>query len=169
MLEKGSCVSWTIRFRRYIDRNKDPRKFIKHSIDIGPYQFKTILDTKNTQENIETEDHLTSDDLKQYEAEIEAMNLILLSIPNDIYNFVDACENAKDMWDLCREQMLLAKKDEAGIILINEHDVFLLADASEVNEFEELNATFNKHEDEYLDDIIDLKGKFKANETWLSI
>ncbi|GKF82645.1 hypothetical protein Tco_0244301, partial [Tanacetum coccineum] len=39
------------------------------------------------------------------------------------------------------EQMLLAKKDEAGIILTNEHNDFLLADASEVEEFEDLNAT----------------------------
>ncbi|GKF86715.1 hypothetical protein Tco_0254542 [Tanacetum coccineum] len=31
-------------------------------------------------------------------AEIELMNLILLSILNDIYNSVDACTSAKDMW-----------------------------------------------------------------------
>ncbi|GJV27480.1 integrase, catalytic region, zinc finger, CCHC-type containing protein [Tanacetum coccineum] len=31
-------------------------------------------------------------------AEIEVMNLILISIRNDIYNSVDACTSAKDMW-----------------------------------------------------------------------
>ncbi|GJY84577.1 hypothetical protein Tco_0497953 [Tanacetum coccineum] len=40
-----------------------------------------------------------------------------------------------------QEHMLLAKKDEAEILLINEHNDFLLADASEVEEFEVLNAT----------------------------
>ncbi|GKB20919.1 hypothetical protein Tco_0854842, partial [Tanacetum coccineum] len=38
------------------------------------------------------------DDLKHYEAEIEAMNLFLIFISNDIYNFVDACTTAKAMW-----------------------------------------------------------------------
>ncbi|GJW91995.1 hypothetical protein Tco_0169548 [Tanacetum coccineum] len=36
--------------------------------------------------------------LLHYDAEMELMNLILLSIPNDIYNSVDACTSAKDMW-----------------------------------------------------------------------
>ncbi|GJX80405.1 hypothetical protein Tco_0328554 [Tanacetum coccineum] len=38
------------------------------------------------------------DALLHYDAEMELMNLILLSIPNDIYNSVDACTLAKDMW-----------------------------------------------------------------------
>nr|GEU72840.1 hypothetical protein [Tanacetum cinerariifolium] len=38
------------------------------------------------------------DDLKHYEAKIEAMSLILISIPNDIYNSSDACTTAKAMW-----------------------------------------------------------------------
>nr|GEU96592.1 hypothetical protein [Tanacetum cinerariifolium] len=44
------------------------------------------------------EEDLRGDDLKHYEAEIEAMNLILISIPNDIYNSVDARTIAKAMW-----------------------------------------------------------------------
>nr|GEV47090.1 hypothetical protein [Tanacetum cinerariifolium] len=51
------------------------------------------------------EDDLMVDDLKQYDADIEAMNLILISIPNDIYNSVDACENAKDIWDRVKRLM----------------------------------------------------------------
>ncbi|GKA26063.1 hypothetical protein Tco_0712172 [Tanacetum coccineum] len=47
---------------------------------------------------LQTEDDLTRDDLKHYEAEIEAMNLILISILNDIYNSVDACTIAQAMW-----------------------------------------------------------------------
>ncbi|GJX12341.1 hypothetical protein Tco_0204099 [Tanacetum coccineum] len=41
---------------------------------------------------------LRGDDLKHYEVEIEAMNLILISIPNDIYNSMDACTTAKAIW-----------------------------------------------------------------------
>ncbi|GJY91522.1 gag-pol polyprotein, partial [Tanacetum coccineum] len=43
-------------------------------------------------------DQTIGDDLKQYEADIEEMYLILISIPNDIYNSVDACQTAKEMW-----------------------------------------------------------------------
>ncbi|GKA46191.1 hypothetical protein Tco_0738987 [Tanacetum coccineum] len=45
-------------------------------------------------ERPETEDDFMGDDLKQYEADIDAMNLILISIPNDIYNFVDSVVQA---------------------------------------------------------------------------
>ncbi|GJR03853.1 hypothetical protein Tco_0526837 [Tanacetum coccineum] len=50
-------------------------------------------------------DDLMGDDLKQYEADIKAMNLILISIPNDIYNSVDACANARDMRDRVKRLM----------------------------------------------------------------
>ncbi|GJR15463.1 hypothetical protein Tco_0798115 [Tanacetum coccineum] len=43
---------------------------------------------------------LRGDDLKHYEAEIEAMNLILISITNDIYNSMDACTTAKAIWQI---------------------------------------------------------------------
>ncbi|GJT44609.1 hypothetical protein Tco_0953324 [Tanacetum coccineum] len=41
---------------------------------------------------------LQGDALLHYDAEMELMNLILLSIPNEIYNSVDACTTAKEMW-----------------------------------------------------------------------
>ncbi|GJT28624.1 hypothetical protein Tco_0908899 [Tanacetum coccineum] len=97
MLERGSYVPWESRFMRYIDRKKDARKLLKRSIEVGPYKFKKISATATTDAMTETEDDLAGDDLKQNEADIDAMNLILLSIPNDIYNSMDACENEKDM------------------------------------------------------------------------
>nr|GEY66667.1 hypothetical protein [Tanacetum cinerariifolium] len=48
---------------------------------------------------------LKGDDLKHYEAEIEAMNLILISILNDLYNSVDACKTAKAMWQRVKRLM----------------------------------------------------------------
>ncbi|GKC32765.1 retrovirus-related pol polyprotein from transposon TNT 1-94 [Tanacetum coccineum] len=99
MLERESYVPWASQFMRYIERKKDTRKFLKRSIEVGPYKFKKIPATDTADKTTEKEDDLTGDDLKQYETNIDAMNLILLPIPNDIYNSVDACENAKDMWD----------------------------------------------------------------------
>ncbi|GJS53928.1 integrase, catalytic region, zinc finger, CCHC-type containing protein, partial [Tanacetum coccineum] len=60
------------------------------------------------------EEDLRGDDLKHYEAEIEAMNLILISIPNDIYNSVDACTTAKAMWK--RVKLLMRVTNDAGNI-----------------------------------------------------
>ncbi|GKB22929.1 hypothetical protein Tco_0862330 [Tanacetum coccineum] len=47
---------------------------------------------------MQKEEDLRGDDLKHHEAEIKAMNLSLISIPNYIYNYVDACTNTKSMW-----------------------------------------------------------------------
>ncbi|GKC03509.1 hypothetical protein Tco_0995119 [Tanacetum coccineum] len=62
------------------------------------YNGQVDSDVISTPERLKTEDDLTGDDLKQYEADIEAMNLILISIPNDIYNSVDSCQTAQEMW-----------------------------------------------------------------------
>ncbi|GJY88893.1 hypothetical protein Tco_0503521 [Tanacetum coccineum] len=59
--------------------------------------FKKIQPDLNQPERDETEDDLTGDNLKQYEADIKAMNLILIFIPNDIYNSVDSRQTAKEM------------------------------------------------------------------------
>nr|GEV52733.1 hypothetical protein [Tanacetum cinerariifolium] len=85
----------------------------------------------------------------QYYADIKAMNYSSRNT-NDIYNSVDACSNAKQMWNIIKrvrdakylkEQMLLALKDEAGANLDNEENDFMLDNAYEDNTLEELNAT----------------------------
>ncbi|GJV69001.1 hypothetical protein Tco_1484510 [Tanacetum coccineum] len=65
MLERGSYIPWASRFKRYLNRKRETRKWLNKAID---------------------------------EAEIEALNLILISIPNDTYNFVDTCTTAKAIW-----------------------------------------------------------------------
>nr|GEV22762.1 hypothetical protein [Tanacetum cinerariifolium] len=71
MLEKGSYVPWS-----------------------GPYQIDTIRDPGNTtiepHKRMQTQADFTGEEKKQFEADIDAMSAILLGIPNDIYNYVDA-------------------------------------------------------------------------------
>ncbi|GJW82601.1 hypothetical protein Tco_0146576 [Tanacetum coccineum] len=98
MLKRGSYIPWASRFRRYLNRKRETRKFLNNSIDDGPYVFKTIQPNENEDPRPKTEDDLTGDVLKQYEADIKAINLILISLPNDIYNSVDACQTAREMW-----------------------------------------------------------------------
>ncbi|GJS59945.1 hypothetical protein Tco_0654729 [Tanacetum coccineum] len=57
-----------------------------------------FVPTGSTLPTLQTIEDLQGDELFHYDAEIELMNLILLSIPNEIYNSVDACTTAKEMW-----------------------------------------------------------------------
>ncbi|GJT44615.1 retrovirus-related pol polyprotein from transposon TNT 1-94 [Tanacetum coccineum] len=57
-----------------------------------------FIPNNSTVLKLKTAKDLQGDALLHYDAEMELMNLILLSISNDIYNSVDACTSAKDMW-----------------------------------------------------------------------
>ncbi|GJW81200.1 hypothetical protein Tco_0145175 [Tanacetum coccineum] len=98
MLERGSYIPWASRFRRYINRKRENRKWLNKALDEGPYQFEMFIPNNSTVLKLQTAKDLQGDALLHYDAEMELMNLILLSIPNDIYNSVDACTSAKDMW-----------------------------------------------------------------------
>ncbi|GKB64199.1 hypothetical protein Tco_0920385 [Tanacetum coccineum] len=77
---------------------RETRKWLNKAIDDGPNEFRVFTPSETESPKMQKEEDLRGDDLKHYEAEIEAMNLILISIPNDIYNSMDACTTAKAMW-----------------------------------------------------------------------
>ncbi|GKF87672.1 hypothetical protein Tco_0258549, partial [Tanacetum coccineum] len=70
---------------------------------------------------------LEGDDLLLHDAEMEVMNMILLSIPNEIYNSVDACTSAKDMWKRVERLMrgTIQKKVDRETRFTNEFDKFI--------------------------------------------
>ncbi|GKB12982.1 hypothetical protein Tco_0846905, partial [Tanacetum coccineum] len=88
MLERGSYIPWVSRFRRFLNRKRENRKWLNKEIDEGPYEFKKFTPSETEEPRMKTKEDLRGDYLKHYEAEIEAMKLILISIPNDIYNSV---------------------------------------------------------------------------------
>ncbi|GKB78447.1 hypothetical protein Tco_0945342 [Tanacetum coccineum] len=94
---------------------------------------------------IQTVADLTGNDKLRYEADIDAMNWILLGIPNDIYNSVDACQNAKAMWN--RVKRLMQGTDlslqERHSRLMNEFDKFS-AEAGESLESNEPNVNASR-------------------------
>ncbi|GJX62949.1 hypothetical protein Tco_0295849 [Tanacetum coccineum] len=57
-----------------------------------------FIPNNSTVLKLQTAKDLQGDALLHYDAETELMNLMLLAILNDIYNSVDACTSAKDMW-----------------------------------------------------------------------
>ncbi|GKB89143.1 integrase, catalytic region, zinc finger, CCHC-type containing protein, partial [Tanacetum coccineum] len=61
-------------------------------------RFRNITPTCSTIPRLQEVEDLQGDDLLYCDAEMELMNIILLSIPNEIYNFVDSCKTDKEMW-----------------------------------------------------------------------
>ncbi|GJQ90627.1 hypothetical protein Tco_0001766 [Tanacetum coccineum] len=59
-------------------------------LERGPYQFEMFILNNSTVPKLQIAEDLQGDALLHYDAEMELMNLILLSIPNDIYNSMDA-------------------------------------------------------------------------------
>ncbi|GJQ99852.1 hypothetical protein Tco_0522837 [Tanacetum coccineum] len=116
MLERGSYIPWASRFRRYINRKRENQKWLNKALDEG-------------------------DEILHYDAEIELMNLILLSIPNEIYNSVDACTTAKEMWKRVERLMrgTIQNQVDRETRFTNEFDQFV-AEPGEalVSQFEKL-------------------------------
>ncbi|GJY11593.1 hypothetical protein Tco_0380902 [Tanacetum coccineum] len=127
MLERGSYIPWASRFRRYLNRKRENRKWLNKAIDEGPYEFKEFTPSETEEPRMQKEEDLRGDDLKHYEAEIEAMNLILISIPNDIYNSVDACTTAQAMWQRVERLMrgTVQNKVDRETRFNNEFDQFV--------------------------------------------
>ncbi|GJU22048.1 hypothetical protein Tco_1155390 [Tanacetum coccineum] len=127
MLERGSYIPWASRFRRYLNRKRDNRKWLLKALDEGPYEFKNFVPEGLTIPRLQTVEDLEGDDLLLYDAEMELMNMILLSIPNEIYNSVDACTSAKDMWKRVERLMrgTIQNKVDRETRFTNEFDQFV--------------------------------------------
>ncbi|GJY92447.1 putative reverse transcriptase domain-containing protein [Tanacetum coccineum] len=128
MFERGSYIPLASRFRRYLNRKRENQKWLNKEINEGPYEFKEFTPFETEPPRMQKEKDLKGDDLKHYEAEIEAMNLILISIPNDIYNSVDACTTTQAMWQRVERLMrgTIQNKVDRETRFNNEFDQFVV-------------------------------------------
>ncbi|GJS88138.1 hypothetical protein Tco_0770774 [Tanacetum coccineum] len=87
-----------------------------------------FIPNNSTVPTLQTAKDLQGDALLHYDAETELMNLILLSIPNDIYNYVDAWTSAKDMWKRVKRLMrgTIQYKVDRETRFTNEFDQFVV-------------------------------------------
>ncbi|GKF52838.1 hypothetical protein Tco_0159748 [Tanacetum coccineum] len=90
MLERGSYIPWGSRFKQFLNCKRENRKWLLKALEDGPYVFRNITPTGSTIPRLQEVEDLQGDDLLYYDAEMELMNMILLSIPNEIYNSVDS-------------------------------------------------------------------------------
>ncbi|GJX90012.1 putative ribonuclease H-like domain-containing protein [Tanacetum coccineum] len=98
MLERGNYIPWESRFRRFLDNKLKEGERMWNSIQNGPYVRPMIPNPHDTEKQIlEPLSKMTEGNKKQYIADVKVMNYLLQAIPNDIYNSVDACKNAKEM------------------------------------------------------------------------
>ncbi|GJS40458.1 integrase, catalytic region, zinc finger, CCHC-type containing protein [Tanacetum coccineum] len=63
MLERGSYIPWASRFRRYLNRKRDNRKWLLKALDEGPYEFKEFIPEGSTIPGLQTAKDLEGDGL----------------------------------------------------------------------------------------------------------
>ncbi|GKE69289.1 hypothetical protein Tco_1527361, partial [Tanacetum coccineum] len=97
VLEDGPYVLTV--HERFLNRKRENQKWLLKALEDGPYVFRNITPTGSTLPRLQEVKDLQGDDLLYYDVEMELTNMILLSIPNEIYNSMDSCKTAKEMWD----------------------------------------------------------------------
>ncbi|GKD88820.1 hypothetical protein Tco_1364327 [Tanacetum coccineum] len=113
-------------------KSKPNGKLLVNSIKNGPYVRRMIYEpgdpnsvppvAESTHE--QTDDELTEKEVKQMEA--EAIHIILMGLPKDIYAVVDSCETTKEIW-LRAKQMMRGSTigaQEKKAKLFNEWEMF---------------------------------------------
>nr|GEW91540.1 hypothetical protein [Tanacetum cinerariifolium] len=81
MLNKDNYVPWSSRITRHA-RSRPNSKMIVDSIENGPYN-----------------------DIERMDADDQAIQTILLGLPEDVYTAVDSCETAKKICECVRQMM----------------------------------------------------------------
>nr|GEZ84385.1 ABC transporter B family member 11-like [Tanacetum cinerariifolium] len=104
MLNKENYMPWSSRLLRYT-KSRPNGKLIHNSILNGPYVRKMIPEPGDANRDInitetshlQTDDELSDKELKQIEADDQAIQTILLGLPEDIYVAVDSCETDQEI------------------------------------------------------------------------
>nr|GFD10276.1 ribonuclease H-like domain-containing protein [Tanacetum cinerariifolium] len=119
MLNKENYIPWSSRLLQYA-KSRPNEKLIHNSILNGPYVRKMIPEPGDANRDInitetfhlQIDNELSDKELKQIEADDQAIQTILLGLPEDIYAAVDSCETAHQIW-LRVQQMM--KGSDIGI------------------------------------------------------
>nr|GEV01256.1 hypothetical protein [Tanacetum cinerariifolium] len=133
MLNKDNYVSWSSRLLRYAKR-KPNGKLIYNFIMNGPYVRRMIPEPGDQDRKVpvaetfheQTDEELTEKEVKQIEADDQAIQTILMGLPEDIYVVVDRCETTQEIW-LRVQQMMKGSNiriQEKKAKLFNEWEMF---------------------------------------------
>ncbi|GJZ89422.1 hypothetical protein Tco_0661204, partial [Tanacetum coccineum] len=112
ILNKDNYIPWSSRLIRYA-KSKPNGKLIYNSIMHGPYVRRMIPEPGDPDCEVpvaetfheQTDDEPTNKELKQMEADDQAIQTILMGLPEDIYVAVDSCETAQEIWLRVQQMM----------------------------------------------------------------
>nr|GEV09946.1 retrovirus-related Pol polyprotein from transposon TNT 1-94 [Tanacetum cinerariifolium] len=148
-------------------------EWLNKALDEGPYQFQMFVPSDSTVPKLQTAEDLQGDALLHYDAKIEVMNLILLSIPNNIYNSMDACTLAKDMCKRVERLMrgTIQNKVDRETRFTNKFDQFVAkpkeALVSVYNQFAQLMNDLERNDMHFIIVIINKKFLNSLQSEWL--
>ncbi|GJZ87358.1 copia protein [Tanacetum coccineum] len=141
MLNKENYVPWSSCLLRYA-KSRPNGKLIYSSIINGPY-VKCMIPKPGDAVPIpemfyeQTDDELIEAEIKQMEADDQAIQTILLGLPEEIYATVDSCETAQEIW--LRVQQLMKGSDigiqEKKAKLFNEWEMFTSTDGESIESY----------------------------------
>nr|GEY74437.1 hypothetical protein [Tanacetum cinerariifolium] len=144
MLNKDNYVPWSSRIIRYA-RSRPNGKVIVYSIENGPYVRRMIATLGEPYLPVpvpesfheQTDEELTETDIKWMDADDQAIQTILLGLPEDVYAAVNSCEIAKEIW-VCVRQMM--KGSDIGELekkakLFNEWEKFTSTDGESIESY----------------------------------
>ncbi|GKE15281.1 retrovirus-related pol polyprotein from transposon TNT 1-94 [Tanacetum coccineum] len=162
MLNKDNYVPWSSRLLRYA-KSIPNGKLIYNSILNGPYVKRMIPEPGDPDHEVpvnetfheQTDEELTEKELKQVEVDDQAIQTILLGLPEDIYAAVDSCETAQEIW-LHVQQMM--KGSDIGI---------QKKKAKLFNEWKRFNSTDGESIESYYHRFSKLMNDFKRNKHFL--
>ncbi|GKC27896.1 hypothetical protein Tco_1035190 [Tanacetum coccineum] len=122
MLNKENYVPWSSRLLRY-PKSRPNGKLIYSSIINGPYVRRMIPEPGDANREVEADD--------------QAIQTILLGLPEDIYAAVDSCEIAQEIW--LRVQQMMKGSDiriqEKKAKLFNEWEMFTSIDGESIESY----------------------------------
>ncbi|GJS37712.1 gag-pol polyprotein [Tanacetum coccineum] len=158
MLNKENYVPWSSRLLCHA-KSIPNGKLIYNSIMNGPYVIRMIPEPGDLARTVpvpetfheQTDDELTKVEIKQMEDDDQAIQTILLILPEDIYAAVDSCEVAQEIW--LRVQQMMKGSD----IGIQEKKVKLF------NEWERFTSTNEESIESYYHRFSKLMNDFKRN------
>nr|GEZ01682.1 hypothetical protein [Tanacetum cinerariifolium] len=109
MLNKDNYVSWLSRIIQYA-RSRPNGKMTVDSIENGPYVRRMIATPGEPDLPVpvpeslheQTYEELTETDIKRMDEDNQAIQTILLGLPEDVYAAVDSCKTAKEIWERVR-------------------------------------------------------------------
>nr|GEW33408.1 hypothetical protein [Tanacetum cinerariifolium] len=146
MLNKDNYVLWSSCIIRYA-RSRPNGKTIVDSIENKPDVRRMIATPgepdlpvpvpESFQE--QTDEELTETDIKQMDADDQAIQTILLGLPEDVYATADSCETAKEIWERVHQMM----KGKSHVTIVRQTRNLHETDFTQIYDFIKMNQEEN--------------------------